>query len=101
MIDATCDDNFVEWRLLLPAIVSIGILRRNCPVFNIVASNQIVIDAAGVFCSRLDALYCPNFIVKLRLIRRFTAPHCSEHDHLFPRVSDTLIGSETPRVRYG
>ena len=47
MVDAASDDDLVERRLVLPAIIAVGALGHDVPVLVVTGADEPVVDAAG------------------------------------------------------
>src|SRR5262249_49341157 len=70
VVDAASDDDLVEGRRVLPAVVAIALFAGDRCVFRIAAGDQRVIERARALRERRDDLYRPHLVGKIGKVGR-------------------------------
>ena len=68
MVDAASDDDLVERRFFLPAVIAVGVLAGDRLIFRIAARDEGIVAATRSRRQRLDDLDRPDLVGQVREI---------------------------------
>src|SRR5262249_24080117 len=101
MIDATGDDNLVEWGNLLPAVIAVGALGGDRLILGVAARDQSLINAAGALRQRLDNLDGEYLVGEVGQIRGLVSRPGSDLQDLIAQLNVQGGGHAADNVRSG
>src|SRR5439155_811760 len=101
VVDAAGDDDLVEGRVLLPAVVAVGIAGGDRRKLLVAAGDQAVIEGAGAPGQGLDDLDRPDPVGEVREIGRLVARAGADLQDLVASADVDDVGHAGDGVRPG
>src|SRR5579872_3680113 len=98
VIDAAGDDDLIEGRVFLPAVITVGLLRRDRGIFAIALRDQPVIDAAGAVRELRDDLDRPDPVGQVAQQGRLEARARADLEHLVAGLDGDGAGHAAHRA---